>query len=428
MGSKVQKSNLGRYIIIALIAGIIVGQLVHLGVANPDKIKSISAKMDIISHMFLRLLKMIIAPLVFTTLVTGIAKMGDSKALGRLFFKSMFIFLTGGFIALALGIVLIDVFQPGKQLHDVLSSGLSSLPQANPLANGSMTLQSFLESVIPASAVQGFAENHILQVVVFAVFFGVAGAAVGESVTQVFEFFDMVASIIFKITAYIMNLAPIAVFSAVSAMVMTSGAKVISSYFIYLIEFYFGLSILWLFIVAIGVIIVGKPIFALLRNLGSLFVLSFAAASSEVALPGLLRELEKFGVAKKISGFVVPMGYSFNLLASMLNCTFATMFIIQLYGYHITLTQEITMLLVLMITSKGIAGVPRVSLVIVAATLAAFGYPEAGVLILFPVDGFLDMGRSATNVFANAMAAVFVDRWEKKHDKAILHTHASHNA
>ena len=417
MVTKAKKSKLGRYIVIALVLGIVVGQLVHMGIANPATIKTISGKLDIVSSMFLRLLKMIIAPLVFTTLVTGIAKMGDSKALGRLFFKSMFIFILGGFIALALGIVLIDVFQPGKQLHDVLASGLSSLPQDNNICtNCGMTLKSFLESVIPSSVMQGFVENHILQVVVFAVFFGVAGAAVGESVAPVFAFFDMMASIIFKITAYIMNLAPFAVFSAVSAMVMTSGAKVISSYLIYLLEFYFGLAILWVFIIAIGALIVGKPIFALLRNMGSLFVLAFASSSSEVALPGMLSELDKFGVSKKVSGFVVPMGYSFNLLASMLNCTFATMFIIQLYGFHVTLGQEIIMLLMLMITSKGIAGVPRVSLVIVAATLAAFGYPEAGVLILFPVDGFLDMGRSATNVFANAMAAVFVDRWEKKHN------------
>ena len=243
MVSKAKKSNLGRYIVIALVMGIVIGQLVHMGVANPVKIKTISGQLDVVSHMFLRLLKMIIAPLVFTTLVTGIAKMGDSSSLGRLFVKSMFIFVLGGFIALALGIFLIDFFQPGKQLHDVLAAGLSSLPQTASLTSTTgMTFQAFLESVIPSSVVQGFAENHILQVVVFAVFFGVAGAAIGESVAPVFEFFDMVASIIFKITSYIMNLAPIAVFSAVSAMVMTSGAKVISSYLIYLLEFYLPFS------------------------------------------------------------------------------------------------------------------------------------------------------------------------------------------
>lgn len=412
-----KKSNLGRYIVIALIAGIVVGQLVHMGVGNPERIKEIANKLDIVSSMFLRMLKMIIAPLVFTTLVAGIAKMGDSKSLGRLFFKSMFIFITGGFIALLLGIVLIEVFKPGVALHDVLASGLANIHQdPNLCTNCQMDLKKFLEGIIPSSMVQGFVENHILQVVVVAIFFGVAGVAIGEDVAPVFEFFDMVAKIIFKITGYIMNLAPFAVFSAVSSMVMSSGVKVISSYLIYLLEFYLGLAILWVLIIAIGTIIVGKPLFSLLRNLSSLFVLSFASSSSEVALPGVLVELEKFGVSRKISGFVIPMGYSFNLLASMLNCTFATMFIIQLYGYHPTLLQEVTMLLMLMLTSKGIAGVPRVSLVIVAATLAAFGYPEAGVLILFPVDGFLDMGRSATNVFANAMAAVFVDRWEKGHN------------
>lgn len=417
MASHMKKSNLGRYILVALISGIVIGQLVHMGVADPAKIKYISAKLDIVSTMFLRLLKMIIAPLVFTTLVTGIGKMGDSKALGRLFFKSIFIFVIGGFIALILGIILIDIFQPGNQLHDVLAAGLTNLPKDMNICNNcGMNLKAFLESILPSSMVQGFSENHILQVVVVALFFGVAGVGVGEAVTPIFEFFDMIACIIFKITAYIMNLAPFAVFSAVSAMVMTSGAKVISSYLIYLIEFYFGLAILWLLIIFIGFLIIGKPIFVLLRNLSGLFILSFAASSSEAALPGMLAELDKFGIPKKVSGFVVPMGYSFNLLASMLNCTFATMFIIQLYGFHISISQEITMLLMLMLTTKGIAGVPRVSLVIVAATLAAFGFPEGGVLILFPVDGFLDMGRSATNVFANAMAAVFVSHWERKYE------------
>ncbi len=416
---KAGKSRLGTYIFISLILGVIVGHFAHGGITNPDSIKSVSNYLDLVSSAFLRMIKMIIAPLVFTTLVTGIAKMEDSKALGRMFLKSMFIFIIGGFFSLTLGVVLVEWFQPGKALHSVLihSTNADLTSAANSVCtNCQMTAKSFMESIIPSSAMQGFVENHILQVIVLAMFVGVAGVAIGEAVAPVFSFFDMMSQIMFKIIGYIMYLAPFAVFSAITKLVMGSGVGVLSLYLVYALEFYLGLAIIWGVLILIGMTVIGKKIFAIIRAMIPLYGTAFAASSSEVALPGILSNLERFGVSKKVSGFVIPMGYSFNLEASMLNCTFATIFIIQLYGYHISLATEITMLFMLMLTSKGIAGIPRVSLVIVAATLTAFGYPDAGVLILLPIDSFMDMGRSATNAFANTMSAIFVDKWEKKHN------------
>lgn len=416
---KPKQSKLGRYIVFALIAGITVGQLTHIGISNKEILSNMSTYLDLISTAFLRLIKMIIAPLVFTTLVVGIAKMDDSRALGRMFLKSMTIFVIGGFFSLSLGVLLVELFKPGVALHSVLANSLNG--ELNNVANNvctncQMSVKSFMESIIPSSAMQGFVENHILQVIVLAIFVGVAGVALGEPVKPVFVFFDMMSKIFFKIIGYVMYLAPIAVFSSITKLVMGSGIGVISLYLVYAVEFYTGLAIIWIVLLSIGMLVVGKRLFKILKPMLPLYGMSFASSSSEVALPGILDNLEKQGVSKKVSGFVIPMGYSFNLEASMLNCTFATIFIIQLYGYHIDLATEIVMLFMLMLTSKGIAGVPRVSLVIVAATLTAFGYPETGVLILLPIDSFMDMGRSATNAFANTMSAIFVDRWERKYN------------
>ncbi|MFN7094004.1 MAG: dicarboxylate/amino acid:cation symporter, partial [Burkholderiales bacterium] len=276
-----------------------------------------------------------------------------------------------------------------------------------------LSLKTFLDQIIPASVAESFATNNIIQIVVFSIFFGIAGVAIGEPVAPVFDFFDLVSKLMFRVTDYVMQFAPIAVFSAVGAMIVGSGLGVLSSYFLYMAEFLLGVIIIWGIMIAVGFTVIGNKIFALLRLLADSLGIAFSTASSEAVLPRVLEELEKFGISPRISGFILPLGYSFNLIGSMLNCIFATMFIIQLHGYNLTLGQEVTMLLMLMITSKGIAGIPRASLVIVAATLSSMGIPESAILILFPVDGFLDMARTTTNVFANALAAVFVDKWEK---------------
>jgi Na+/H+-dicarboxylate symporter len=411
-----KKPKLGRYLTIALILGLAAGQLLHMNLVDREWIQSISDNLNLVSSMFLRLIKMIIAPLVFATLVAGMSKLGDSASLGRIFLKSMIVFLVGGFFALILGALLVEVFKPGEVLHNLILSGNNASAIASAIPSTKITLKSFVEGIIPASAVEGFVANHIIQVVLFAIFFGVGTLGIGSKGTIIFDFFDSVSHVMFKVTGYIMLLAPIAVFTSITHLVMGSGIAVIYHYLVYILEFYFGLVIIWVVYLSIGYIIAGRRFNVLLKSLGGLFGISFASASSEVALPGVLVALEKFGVSPKIGSFVLPLGYSFNLTASMLNCTFATIFIIQLYGYSLTLTQEVIMLLMLMVTSKGMAGVPRASLVIVATTLTAFGYPETGVLVLLPIDSFLDMGRSATNVLANAMSVLMVDRWEKKHN------------
>lgn len=411
-------SKAGIAIVIALVLGVVLGQLAHLEITNPETVQTICGYLDIVSGIFLRLIKMIIAPLVFTTLVAGIAKMGDGKSLGRVFLKSMIIFMVGGVLSLGLGVLLVEIFEPGKALHEVLKSSLNADTNAaasSAIQGTQMSLKSFIESIIPKSSFEGFVENHIIQVVVLAMFVGVAGVSLGERVAPVFAFFEMISLICFKIIQYIMLLAPLAVFASVTKLVMSSGIGVLKLYIIYLLEFYLGLGIIWAVYILLGTIFLGKVVFKVIKDLAPQYATSFAASSSEIILADLMRKLEKFGVSKKISGFVIPLGYSFNLEASMLNCTFATIFIIQLYGYHIDLVTEITMLLMLLFTSKGMAGVPRASLVIVAMTLTAFGYPEAGILIILPIDSFNDMGRSVTNAFANTMSALFVNRWEKNH-------------
>lgn len=416
--SKSSSKKAGIAIFVALILGVALGQLAHMEI-NKDLAIQICSYLDIISGIFLRLIKMIIAPLVFTTLVAGIAKMGDGKSLGRVFLKSMVLFMVGGILSLGLGVLLVEIFKPGVALHDALKAtmALDTSSTANVVVSGTkITLKSFIESVIPKSSFEGFVENHIIQVVVLAIFVGVAGVSIGEPVAPIFEFFERVSLICFKIIQFIMLLAPLAVFASVTKLVMSSGIGVLKLYLIYLLEFYLGLGIIWAVYIILGSLILGKVVFRVIKDLAPQYATSFAASSSEIILADLIKKLEKFGVSKKISSFVIPMGYSFNLEASMLNCTFATIFIIQLYGYHIDLATEITMLLMLLLTSKGMAGVPRASLVIVAMTLTAFGYPEAGILIILPIDSFNDMGRSVTNAFANTMSALFINRWERKHN------------
>jgi Na+/H+-dicarboxylate symporter len=409
-----KKNNLGKYVFFALILGLVIGQLIRFSISNPEILQSISSQLNIITGMFLRLIKMIIAPLIFSTLVVGISKLGDAKALGRIFFKTMFIFIVGSVIALAVGLMIVDFFEPGKVLGQSLLAHNPDVPngaQANLVSN--LSLKSFLEKIIPSSVVDSFANNNIIQIVIFSLFFGIAGVAIGKPVAPVFDFFELVSRLMFKVTDYVMMFAPIAVFCAISTVIIKDGFGILSSYIIYLLEFLLSVVILWTIMIGIGYLILGRKVFSLIKALADSLGVAFSTSSSESVLPNVLEELDKFGVQSKISGFVLPLGYSFNLIASTLNCIFATMFIVQAYGYTLTIGQKIAMCFTLMITSKGIAGIPRVSLVIVAATLASMGIPEAAVLILFPIDSFLDMLRSATNVFANALSATIVDKWEK---------------
>jgi Na+/H+-dicarboxylate symporter len=256
------------------------------------------------------------------------------------------------------------------------------------------------------------AKNEILQIVVFALFFGVAAAAIGELAKPVIHAIDVLAQIILKVTGYVMNFAPIAVFGAMAAIIAKQGIGILKTYSIFIGEFYFGLILLWIFLILAGSLFVGKRVIHLIKRMKEPILLAFSTSSSEAAFPKTMQELENFGCKNKIVSFVLPLGYSFNLDGSMMYMTFASLFIAQSYGMDIPMATQLTMLLVLMLTSKGIAGVPRASLVVIAGTLATFNIPEAGIALLLGIDPLLDMGRSATNVVGNSIATVVVSKWE----------------
>ncbi|NOU37503.1 MAG: dicarboxylate/amino acid:cation symporter [Ferruginibacter sp.] len=362
----------------------------------------------IMADIFLRLIKMIVAPLVFTTLVVGVAKLGDISAVGRIGGKTLLWFISASLISLLLGLILVNIFQPGHAMHLPLpDAGTSS-----GIDKAALTVKDFFYHVFPASVVDAMAKNEILQIVVFALFFGVAAAALGDIAAPVVRALDAMAHIILKITAYVMNFAPIAVFGAMAAIIAKQGMGILKTYSIFIGEFYFGLGLLWLVLIFAGFLFIGKRVFNLIKRVKEPALIAFSTSSSEAAFPKTMLELERFGCKDKIVSFVLPLGYSFNLDGSMMYMTFASLFIAQSYGIHLDIATQISMLLVLMLTSKGIAGVPRASLVVIAGTLATFNIPEAGLALLLGIDPLLDMGRSATNVIGNSIATAVVSKME----------------
>lgn len=413
------KSNkLTLWIFIALIIGVLTGVLLNSsypqgadGSIHPG-LAGVLDQVTILTDIFLRLIKMIIAPLVFSTLVVGVAKLGDIKAVGRIGGKTMLWFISASFVSLLLGCLLVNLFQPGTMMQ----LELPPADAATGIDKAAMTLKGVITHIFPKSVIEAMAGNEILQIVVFSLFFGVATAALGEKGEVIIKGLDAVGHVMLKITGYVMNFAPFAVFSAMTAVVAKKGLGVLVTYGVFIGEFYFGLMLLWLLLLFAAYLLVGKRVKTLVSRIKEPLLLAFSTASSEAAFPKTLEELERFGCKNRIVSFVLPLGYSFNLDGSMMYMTFASLFIAQSYGIHMSFDQQITMLLVLMITSKGIAGVPRASLVVIAGTLSSFQIPEAGLLLLLGIDHLLDMGRSATNVVGNAVATVAVSKWERSLD------------
>ena len=403
------RNRLTTFIMIALVIGIVVGYLVNTNTDTAGA-TSFSDTMSLITTMFLRLIKMIIAPLVFATLVVGIAKMGDAKEVGRIGIKALGWFMIASVISLSLGLVLVNIFRPGDALF--AAGMMPPVDAQSGITTGSLTMKDFITHLIPTSIVDGMAKNEILQIVVFSLFFGTAAAAVGARATPMIDAIDGVAHVMLKLTGYVMNFAPIAVFTAVAGIIAKSGLGVLSTYGIFMAQFYFGIALLWIVLIGIGMAVIGPRILRLISELRGPTVLAFSTASSEAAFPKTLESLERFGVKNRLASFVLPIGYSFNLDGSMMYCTFAAVFIAQAYGIDLSIGTQITMMLVLMLTSKGMAGVPRASLVVIAATLNQFDIPEAGLLLLLAIDHFLDMARSATNVIGNGIATAVVAKWE----------------
>jgi len=405
-----QSKKLTQYIFIAMVLGILCGWAFNHQFAGTDVAQEFSDYISILTDVFLRLIKMIIAPLVFSTLVVGIARMGDGGTIGRVGVKTFGWFLFMTLLSLTLGIIMVTLLQPGVNLH----LSLPAKDAATGIAHHSMSLQDFVSHMIPTSVVDAMARNEILQIVVFAVFFGVAAAHLGKKGEPLVDNLDMIAHIMLKVTTFIMNLAPLAVFAAIAAVVAKNGLGILVTYGSFMLSFYLAILALWCVIIGMGFLFLRGRVFGLVKSVREPILLAFTTASSEAAYPKTLEQLERFGCSNRIASFVLPVGYSFNLDGSMMYCTFAVIFIAQAYGIELTLSQEILMLLILMVTSKGMAGIPRASLVVIAATLAQFDIPEAGLLLIMGVDHFLDMARAATNVLGNAVATGVVSKWEKQ--------------
>jgi Na+/H+-dicarboxylate symporter len=398
------------FIVGAMILGVAVGWAINQ-FAAPDQARAVADNLSIVTDVFLRLIKMIIAPLVFTTLVAGIAHMEDAAAIGRVGVKAMGWFISASIVSLLIGLLMVHILRPG--------SGLSiPLPDAAQAASAvdvsKFTLKAFITHLVPASIFQAMADNEILQIVIFSIFVGAAVAAIDDRAPAVLAMVEQGAAIMLKVTGYVMRTAPLAIFAALASTVATQGIAILATYAKFVGGFYLALGLLWALLVAVVVLIVGRRALKLMGAIRSPALLAFSTASSEAAYPRTLEELQRWGISKRVASFVLPLGYSFNLDGSMMYCTFATLFIAQVYGIELSIGQQITMLLLLMVTSKGMAGVPRASLVVIAATLTYFRLPEAGLLLILAVDHLLDMGRSATNVVGNSVAAAVVARWEKQ--------------
>ena len=405
--------RLTYYILLGLVAGLVVGWILNASIddgtaASAARLKDIAGYFSIVTSLFLRLIKMIIAPLVFSTLVVGIAHMGDTGALGRVGLRSLGWFVCASLLSLTLGMILVNVLQPGVGLELAIPPATAS----SGVDAAAFDLAKFISHIVPDSMIAAMANNEILQIVVFSVFVGVAMTAVGEKAAPLVKAIEALVAVMLQITNYVMRFAPFAVFAAVTATLAERGPSILGDLGYFMLCFYLGLALLWAMLIGIAFLLIGPRTRLLVRYIRDPLILAFSAASSEAAYPRTLEALDRFGVPPRIASFVLPLGYSFNLDGSMMYMTFASLFIAQAYGIHMPIGQQIAMLLVLMVTSKGIAGVPRASLVVIAGTLSMFKIPEAGILLILAVDHFLDMGRSATNVIGNAVAATVVAKWE----------------
>lgn len=399
--------RLTLYIIVGMVLGIVVGWALHATLPAGDPRLALWADyLKLLPDVFLKLIKMIIAPLVFATIVTGISGMGDSAALGRIGGKALAWFISASLISLGLGLILVNVFKPG------VGVGLETATELGSLETGELTLRHFILEIFPSSAIDSMANNNILQILVFSIFVGVGLTAIGEKGAIIVTVAEALSELMLQITDYVMRFSPFAVFGALAAVIAVNGLGIVVTYGVLVSEFYFGMFLLWTLLFLVGAIFLRGRTITLFRYIREPLLLSFSTASSEASLPKLFEQLDRFGVPRRISGFILPLGYSFNLDGSMIYMSFASIFIAQAYGIHVPIGTQILMLLTLMVSSKGIAGVPRASLVVIAATLTQFGLPVEGIALLLGIDTFLDMGRSATNVVGNAVATAVITRSE----------------
>ena len=408
-------NRLTIYILIAMVLGVIVGYIVHEN-ATPTFIGKFSSNIKLLTTIFLRLVQMIIAPLVFSTLVVGIAKLGDLKTVGRVGGKAMLWFISASLISLLIGLFFVNLFKPGLAISIGGPEGFAGIDTSNAKELAGKTqefsLATFVTHVFPKSIFEAMASNEILQIVVFSIFFGVAMTAIGDIAKPVLKALDVVSHVILKMVGYVMNFAPLGVFGAIAAVISVEGLDVFVFYGKYFGAFLVGIVVLWTVMFVVGYLVLKERLPRLIRRISQPMLIAFSTTSSEAVFPKLTEELERFGCKDKIVSFILPLGYSFNLDGSMMYMTFASMAIAQASGVHLDLGTQLTMLLVLMVTSKGIAGVPRASLIVVMATCGMFNIPVLGIALILPIDHFCDMFRTMTNVIGNGLATAVVSKWE----------------
>jgi Na+/H+-dicarboxylate symporter len=392
-------------ILAGMVLGIIAGWLCNTQMPAAQAAQ-VADNLKIVTDIFLRLIHMLVGPLVFSSLVAGIANIGAGAQVGRIGARTVLWFICASIVSLLLGMLMVNLLQPG--------AGLSLPPEtaATGVNPDALKFSDFVTHIFPRSFFEAMSSGEILQIVIFSVFVGVALASLGKRTASLVRIAEQILEVMLKITGYVMLIAPLAVFAAITATIAKNGLGILLTYVKFVGGFYLAIGVLWLAIAAAGFLVVGRRIGALFGEIRDPILLAFSTSSSEAAFPRLMEGLRRFGVPRRISGFVLPLGYSFNLDGSMMYCTFASLFIAQAYGVHLTFAQQATMLGLLMVTSKGMAGVPRASLVVIAATLAFFRIPEAGIVLILAVDQFLDMGRSATNIVGNAVASAAQAKWE----------------
>jgi len=409
---KQKKSRLTLYILVAMVLGATLGAIIHQNF-DAETATKFSTYIKILATIFIRLVQMIIAPLVLTTLVVGIAKLGDLKSVGRIGGRALAWFFTASFVSLIIGLLWVNFLKPGVGVN-LTNVDLSASAEVTEKTQD-FSVQHFVEHIIPKSIFEAMATNEILQIVIFAIFFGLAAASIGDNVKPVINAMDKFSHIILKMVNFVMKFAPIGVFGAIAGVFAVKDVSdLMITYTKFFSSFLVGIASLWVVLILVGYIFLGSHLKTLLKRIVSPLVIAFGTTSSEAVFPKLTEELERFGIKDRIVSFMLPLGYSFNLDGSMMYMTFASIFIAQVYGVHLDLGTQMTMLIVLMLTSKGIAGVPRASLVVVAATCGMFNIPIEGIALILPIDHFCDMFRSATNVLGNSVATAVVGKWEAK--------------
>jgi Na+/H+-dicarboxylate symporter len=405
------KNRLTLYIGVSMVLGALVGYLCHTSAPDAAAMKSLAGEFSILTDIFLRLIRMIIAPLVLTTLVSGLAGMNSGRDIGRIGTRTVAWFVLASLVSLALGLVLANVLQPGAGLH------MTAEPDVNTgLNTAALNFRDIVTHAFPTSLLDAMARNDILQVLVFALLFGLGIGALKHDprVNVVLQAIDGTVAVMLRLTSYVMYAAPFGVFGAVASAVTLRGLDVIVTYGKLIGSFYLGLVLLWAILIGVGYLFLGKRVGSLIKAVREPAMIAFSTAASEAAYPRLTEKLEEFGVEKKVVGFTLPLGYVFNLDGSMMYQSFAAIFIAQAFGMDMPLSQQLFMLLVLMLSSKGMASVPRGSIVVVAAVAPLFHLPTAGVAMVLAIDQILDMGRTMTNVIGNSVATAVIGKWEAR--------------